>query len=55
MERFPWLSYSEYKSDPFASGKITLEIFKTHADHKRNSELANNFLRVMSSQAFPVI
>ncbi|PSN50352.1 hypothetical protein C0J52_07581 [Blattella germanica] len=87
MERFPWLSYSEYKSgaycrvcvvmgrsldegkgghqrigqlvtEPFCKWKNALEIFEAHAKsgyHKRNSELADNFLKVMSSQASSVI
>ncbi|PSN40995.1 hypothetical protein C0J52_16070 [Blattella germanica] len=77
MERFPWLSYSEYKSgaycrvcvvmgrsldegkgghqrigqlvtEPFCKWKNALEIFEAHAKsgyHKRNSELADNFLK----------
>lgn len=86
MERFSWLSYSDYKSgaycricvvmgrsldegkgshqrigqlvtEPFCKWKNALEIFETHAKsgyHKRNSELADNFLKVMSSKAFSV-
>ncbi|PSN29599.1 hypothetical protein C0J52_24875 [Blattella germanica] len=82
MERFPWLSYSEYKSgaycrvcvvmgrsldegkgghqrigqlvtEPFCKWKNALEIFEAHAKsgyHKRNSELADNFLKDCAEQ-----
>ncbi|CAH2088786.1 unnamed protein product [Euphydryas editha] len=43
--------------DPFCKWKNALEVFETHAKsgyHKRNSELTDNFLKVMSSQAVSV-
>ncbi|XP_013192236.2 52 kDa repressor of the inhibitor of the protein kinase-like [Amyelois transitella] len=44
-------------TDPFCKWKNALEIFETHAKsgyHKRNLELADNFLKVMSSQVVSV-
>lgn len=44
-------------TDPFCKWKIALEIFENHTKsgyHKRNSELADNLLKVMSSQAVSV-